>query len=316
MNLRKSIVLGLFLFTGCGEPSANSDLDLVGGSKARTGQYASAILFMGAAGSSCTATKVSNRHLLTAAHCVTDSNGKLALDKRAGEAIAATNFPSRDRADTSKWHSGKIKSVAVHEEWTSQCLLPQSGCLTRSVDLAVIEFDADLPSQWPNARIDQRNVLDADKVTMVGYGCEVAVGSGPRTTLSNKKYGDAEVISSFKVNDRAPIVPAGELKKYASRYLLTPGRNFAGQTSADRASLCPGDSGGPVYRAGSDNIVVGVNSHMIPEALRAGDALNTLLTGTSALNAHTRLIDPWRQTNAMTWLQSKLPASAFTVSTR
>ncbi|WP_176736330.1 trypsin-like serine protease [Oligoflexus tunisiensis] len=310
MSFRKIFALiGLFPLISCGSAQPESELNLVGGKQAKATQYGSAVYYKMPSGF-CSGTKVSSRHLLTAAHCVADRKGKIKTNLAAGTTLQITNFPTRNEKDTRLWHSGKIKAIHIQDEYAAECSASGVDCgtsldvkLLPPPDIAIIEFTKDLPSQWPTAQVDVKNVLDGDTVDVVGYGCEAGV-NGTFSNIVHKKIGQGAVVSSYKINDWGKHVEKPNLDFFASRFFLTPGVRYDGQSNRTGFSLCPGDSGGPVYRVGQ-NIVVGVN---------ADYTFFDPADGYASINIHTRLIDPWHRSSIDLWLKSILPTSSFVYS--
>jgi hypothetical protein len=158
-----------------------------------------------------------------------------------------------------------VVSVNVHPEYTncSQCANDNSmSDFGFRPDVALIVVVESTP-YVATATIDSEPVVIGDPVTLAGYGCENGVGqpSGP----ARLKVGDTDAIDPFLLSDAASVPGA---------YVTT----FGPEVDADSPGLCPGDSGGPLYRTGT-NLVVGVASLVA----FVGD------TGNPVGNWHTRL---------------------------
>jgi hypothetical protein len=122
----------------------------------------------------------------------------------------------------------------------------------------VIELGEDTP-QIPEARVELANIETGTQVVKVGWGCE------ERTNVdaSELHLGRFKLASGY-------TIPVSEIRPYEGRmsdeqeaavgasYLITAGH----AKDPNSASLCLGDSGGPLYLADeSDPRVVGVNSN-------------------------------------------------------
>jgi hypothetical protein len=121
-------------------------------------------------------------------------------------------------------------------------------------DVALLMLEGDL-SDLPSAVVDTTPVSEGDPLTMVGYGC-----------LTGFRMADAD--GKLRMANVAPVAPRAvvhpgsflsdgneaRLEEVGGNYVITPGPRISG-----RAGLCPGDSGGPLFRRGT-NIVAGVNA--------------------------------------------------------
>ncbi len=180
----------------------------------------------------CTGVKVGPRHFLSAAHCFGDPN-------------MATLSMTPDN-DAQNFVNLTVSSVNVHPEYTNCTACAGDGSMSDfgyRPDVALIIVQELTPSV-PTAVIDPTAVNVGAPVTLTGYGCENGVGqpSGP----ARLKVGDTEAISPFELSDAASI-PLG--------YVTT----FGPALDMDSPGLCPGDSGGPLFRTGT-NQVIGINA--------------------------------------------------------
>lgn len=238
----------------------------------------------------CTATKVGSKTFLTAAHCVFDfaARGKQS-DYHDNATLSITNNPN---PRSTSWKSVTIETTIVDPGFQTACsaVTCDDDIVNTSLDVAVFRIKEDTAS-IPVAAVDYRFVLPADPVFIMGYGCET--GSGP--SAPQGVPGD-------------PTLPFGRLKYQATRVsrdtvaelvgipVLSPSHllNFftAGKpTDPTSASLCPGDSGGPVIlNLPEGRYVVGVNSGGY------GDSA----TDATPVNQHARL------TNAVVWMPSEI----------
>jgi hypothetical protein len=132
--------------------------------------------------------------------------------------------------------------------------------------------------------VDLNLLPTGSSVAIMGYGCDSGVGNAS-VAPSHLKYSRTQVIApADAINGSTAYSVDFDANRVNERYFFTPGQanNFAS------ASICPGDSGGPVYRldgAGKPAAVVGVNAYYdFPK----GDT-----KGISYSNWHTRFNGTW-----------------------
>lgn len=287
-------VLPLFA-TACTAPETSdtsSDSALIGGRDAKADEFPATLLIQ----QSCTAAKVGPRHILTAAHCVT---GAAAASYLPGSYIAITSSLATGRFATNgepSFRAVAIERVEVQPDWEQQCR-ERRDCGSVDVagrspmaDAAVIITRETLDG-IAEARVDLSPVADGDRVAITGFGCEGAVGGywdygnqRLRVAITRAvRFDEAIHPGSFvHEEDRA----RGVVDTMAGIYVVTPGPNASGAlaepaaTDADggpvdpsgtdggaaeatlAGGLCPGDSGGPLYRVGDGGLtVIGINAN-------------------------------------------------------
>ena len=270
----------LFLsLQGCAASEGSSDAQdedaLTGGTAASSGDFASVLRVVTRSGS-CTGAKVGPAHVLLAAHCVSDGKSKV------GDTITVNPAPI---PVFDKDVDVKVRRISIHPFWTqySEALNPQAP-----PDVAVIEVvPTKAFNRIPQATIDTSPLPLGSVVTLTGYGCESGLKGGkssPRLrTASTSTVGFDSVVASSSRS-----VPP----RLGSSYWFTAGKGLA----PANASICPGDSGGPVY-LGSDpkakqQKVVGINAYY---GFSDGGNLSTT-------NWHTRL-DGESRLDTASWLK-------------
>lgn len=227
------------------ESLGSRDDELVGGHVAVESEYPATVSIGG-----CTATKVGPRHFLTAAHCVDESLQQLNVTPDNN----AQNFRSLT-----------VSAVHRHPEYTNCTACAGDGSMNDfgfKPDAALVVVQ-ELSADIPEAVIDATPVAVGDAITLTGYGCENGVGqpSGP----SRLKVGDTHAVDPLSLSD-APSIPGAYVT------------SFGPALDPSSPGLCPGDSGGPLFRTGT-NHVVGINALVS----FSGDQ------GTPVGNWHTRL---------------------------
>lgn len=286
MASRSFFFFALLGFAACTaverEAPSQDGANLIGGREAGAGELPSTMVIEG----NCTVSKVGPRHILTAAHCVT---GRSAAKFEAGKTIHVS-------AALPDWTDVVIERTEVQPAWRDKCV--SIPCINVNVsgrsdiaDVALI-ITRDELAGIPEAAVDLAPVAAGDRVVMTGYGCEEAVGT-PRLGDGRFRVAETEIIpfgravhpgSFLYVEDEG----SGLVTMMAGHYVLTPGP----ADPAGRGGLCPGDSGGPLYRADMPApVVVGVNANYTFNGGRTieTDAGYFNYGGSPVTNWHTRL---------------------------
>ena len=302
-----ALLTSLLLSACSDQKSSTSDMKLIGGTEyppvSGLARLDATIAIQG----NCTATKIGERKFLTAAHCVTSfafSGGSVVgLDTTTlnpmyqpfqwplpSGMLAITNLKNPSLID---WQPVTINQTFVHPNWGDGCANRASCSFevpsANGPDIAVF-FINELTPNIPIATVDFAPVNPGDRVTITGYGCETGVGIGV-TILNRYKDNDSESRPLDDINTRLPY------KTWENEFAwnaMTPGLS---QDPA-AASICPGDSGGPLFRTipglMDKGIVVGVNAYY---------GFHPTNNGVSVFNFHTRL-----STSAvMDWFSATVP---------
>jgi len=287
-------LLAITATAACGSAAEETDAEevsgedaLIGGAPATIAQFPATVYLK----KGCTAAKVAEKRLLTAAHCVVDGS---TLDLKYGpeKPIEITREPAKG------FTTHAVAKVHVQPAWIPAC--ESSYCASSVVtarldaaDVAVIELAEDLVGV-PIAPIDTAPLALREKVTVLGFGCTEGVTAQDTRTDITLKYAETTILApSRSVHEGSPI-DATKVGQVAGIYALTPGparvKNAGG--------LCPGDSGGPLYKKRGDAlVVVGVNANY---TLRPGEKD---LAGIPVTNWHTRL-DAQSRLGISAWLES------------
>lgn len=322
-------------------PSSGDESDLIGGRNARADELGSTMLIKG----NCTVSRVGPRHVLTAAHCVTGIAGSaftpgatIEITTSKGVGGFAEDGGTDASAPAGPWRSVTIEKTEVHPAWRDKCASVSCGGVhiagrNEMADLAVIVTREDLPADIPEAAIDLSPVAPGDRVVVTGFGCEDAVGGSWDYSNQRLKVAETEAVAFERtIHPGSFIYPEDRDTPLASTmdgiYVITPGPTDlppvapsdaaeagapdAGGADASapadpRGGLCPGDSGGPLYRLGERAVIVGVNANYTfatGESYPLGDATSRTFQygGSPVTNWHTRL-DNQRGLQTGTWLK-------------
>lgn len=240
------------------------DEALIGGSVASADHFRSTV----GIGDVCTAAKVGHHLFLTAAHCV-------AVSRPSRVDPVPPNFPPNDGVAT-KWLPGAplqinwgldasdaeqasftIVATTIHPSWWECAPCQQPILFNGAADIALIEIAEDT-AFIPEATVDLSPVEIGTDLVKVGWGCEVRTNiDAASVELGRYKREDSVSISASEILHESSPITEGQVASIAAQYVVTAGRSQGEQL----ASLCLGDSGGPLYLPdGDDPRVVGVNS--------------------------------------------------------
>jgi hypothetical protein len=277
-------LLAISAISACQSTDAVLDVDsedLIGGKAATKGQFPSTIYVRG----NCTAAKVGKTLILTAAHCVVDDGKQLRAMYQPGATLDVSAEVELDRyAPSPVYRSLRVKATHVGPAWYEPKTTHQVLSEEAPPDVAIVEIDArdaDQIAQIQEASIDLDPVTEGAPLVIMGYGCQKGVGVTESDSKARLKFDKTTAATPSILDHEGSSVPWPPLTPFAvnliGQYAFTPGRNIG----REDASLCPGDSGGPVYRDnGKADTIVGVNAYY---------SFTSSSNGVSRSNWHTRL---------------------------
>lgn len=270
------------------DPVSSEDQDLIGGRYLKDGDLPSTIRVK----DSCTSSVVGKHHILTGAHCV----WKQAIDPRYVDGATIEISSAATITDATPHQRLTIKHTHVAPEWVENCTGPSTFCMGvgvddehRASDVAIVETVEEI-ANIPIAAIDVEPLQPGESVIVTGYGCQGSVGGYWSYASNNLKAGVVQLLPASATLHSGSTVNDQTLPIIAAHDLVTPGPAWP----TPGPGLCPGDSGGPLYRAKSGGAtIVGTNA-------------SYTFTGSGGLpvtNWHTRL-DRATARNVAGWLAS------------
>ena len=226
--------------------------NLIGGQEVarNRNEFSSVVTFKDAI--SCTGAKIGPGLFLLAGHCVSDFlTGEMYSKLSPGNTLSIMPHGKG-------WRETKITKVHVHPSYSKEMLRRAArkgdepfyaGYI--SSDLAIIKI-LDNFNDVKKINISFDRVDEGQTVSIMGTGCEISIKS--RMPYAKKlKVKNVKVIN--KNYSKHNFAKASSDQIDAVNY-LTEGRNL----NKSSASLCSGDSGGPVFTT-DGKAVIGVNSY-------------------------------------------------------
>ncbi|MCA9522894.1 MAG: trypsin-like serine protease [Myxococcales bacterium] len=303
------LALCLLALSACGKEGqiALEERPLIGGTHTEENLFRSALYLAPPTRSGCSAVRVSERHLLTAAHCVLkedqDDFGRLYLPEIDPSFAPESALPYVNESDYTKTNGPytlTVKRVYLHPNWSRFVHGIYRAELCGSVmtdyfhypyppDLALIEFDPNSlkTAMVSIAKVDASFQSPNRVVHLSGFG-QTTFGADlpwPPPGLSFGKDGISDYLMNYNAWDVS--------------YFYTDAPGALG----GKYELSPADEGGPAFRYFTDpkmngKYVVGINSCTVFFGFSHGVSIKR--------NAITRL-DTNEHHDPALWLWSILP---------
>jgi V8-like Glu-specific endopeptidase len=279
------------LAVACGEPEASApeaapsaEDDLTSGRVVAPSEYPATVQMVFKNGQ-CTGAAISEFAVLTAAHCLDRPDGSIDSTAAPGARVLVRGVASAPGVDL------EVARVDVHPARIREC--QRKGCprsseemhTRRQPDIGVIVFTSRVPAEPAALSFDTVSV--GERVEVAGFGCtEDRFG---RATWDNTlRVGYTNLLApSALLHLGSDVKTQGDADQHGQSYLFSRGVRLMGSG----VSLCPGDSGGPLYqRIGGKLVVVGVHSSYTfsPIDARAYVNWHTRIDGAAAFE-----IQPW-----------------------
>ena len=256
------IILSIF---SCKNLKHGSSLKLIGG-KESNNQFSAVVKIESLIGgqqdiaNSCTAAKIGAKRFLTASHCIIHLDGPNTGDKidsyKTGRTIRfryAYNGETGDYKSVTATIKNAVSTFSfVNAVKSTNGQNKYDVWAMNGSDVAYIDLEEETP-EIGEFKIYPDRINVNDKLIILGFGCKYKNDDNVGVKL---KYEDAIVHNGLGI---MPGLTNPQIEQYNVHNFITPGRD---QSSA-AASLCEGDSGGPVLAYNETDgkyQIVGVNS--------------------------------------------------------
>lgn len=175
----------------------------------------------------CTATAVSSKTLLTAAHCLVD---------RETRKIEAAIWVVDENGEKV---FAKAQNVKIFPKYD-----PMQGRIEGNFDIAAVQFDEDIFSHWVS--VSDVSGKMGDDIVLVGFGITTVGG----IDSGQKRYGTNLIKALSGERDRSGVSHAKDTIILEDGVRDASAADSSGVKRGDKVSNLQGDSGGPIFLNG------------------------------------------------------------------